>query len=98
MVGPKVRFGTKWLSMTSTWIQSELGTRASSAPRAAKSAVRMLGVIWMPTHAILGRAPLELVEPRAECGDPVGVAVQGDVALAVGRQQRVVEAAYGAGR
>src|SRR5688572_25326084 len=49
MVGPKVRLGTKWLSITSTCTQSALGIRATSAPRAAKSALRMLGVIWMPT-------------------------------------------------
>ena len=49
MVGPKVRLGTKWLSMTSTCTQSALGIRATSAPSAAKSALRMLGVIWMPT-------------------------------------------------
>ena len=49
MAGPKVRLGTKWLSITSTWTQSAPGMRAISAPRSAKSAVRMLGVIWMPT-------------------------------------------------
>src|SRR6478735_587483 len=49
MVGPKVRFGTKWLSITSTCTQSALPIRATSAPRFAKSAFRMLGVIWIPT-------------------------------------------------
>src|SRR6476469_7816022 len=49
MVGPKVRFGTKWLSITSTCTQSALPIRRTSAPRFAKSALRMLGVIWMPT-------------------------------------------------
>src|SRR6476646_3128123 len=49
MVGPKVRFGTKWLSITSTCTQSALPIRRTSAPRFAKSAFRMLGVIWIPT-------------------------------------------------
>ena len=49
MVGPKVRLGTKWLSMTSTCTQSALPIRATSSPSRAKSALRMLGVIWMPT-------------------------------------------------
>ena len=49
IVGPNVRFGTKWLSITSTCTQSAPGMRATSAPRFAKSALRMLGVIWMPT-------------------------------------------------
>ena len=47
MVGPNVRLGTKWLSITSTCTQSALPIRATSAPRSAKSALRMLGVIWM---------------------------------------------------
>src|SRR6476619_2581105 len=49
IVGPNVRFGTKWLSITSTCTQSALPIRRTSAPRLAKSALRMLGVIWMPT-------------------------------------------------
>ena len=49
IVGPNVRFGTKWLSITSTCTQSALPIRATSAPRSAKSAFRMLGVIWRPT-------------------------------------------------
>src|SRR4051794_13825813 len=53
MVGPKVRLGTKWLSMTSTCTQSALPMRATSSPSRAKSALRMLGVIWMPTVVIL---------------------------------------------
>ncbi len=50
MVGPNVRLGTKWLSITSTCTQSALPILATSAPSAAKSAFRMLGVIWMPTR------------------------------------------------
>ena len=57
MVGPNVRLGTKWLSITSTWIQSALPIRRTSAPSAAKSAFRMLGVIWMPTASSLVAAP-----------------------------------------
>ena len=53
IVGPKVRLGTKWLSMTSTCTQSALPIRATSSPSRAKSADRMLGVIWMPTAVSL---------------------------------------------
>ena len=45
---PSVRFGTKWLSITSTCSQSALDTAAASSARWAKSAVRMLGAIWIP--------------------------------------------------
>src|SRR5512139_2413821 len=49
---PSVRFGTKWLSMTSTWSQSALETRRASV---AKSEASMLGEIWIPmTWGILG--------------------------------------------
>src|SRR3954454_3639907 len=54
IVGPKVRLGTKWLSITSTCTQSALPMRATSSPSRAKSALRMLGVIWMPTGSSLG--------------------------------------------
>src|SRR6478752_2719989 len=72
MVGPKVRFGTKWLSITSTCTQSALPIRATSAPRSAKSAFRMLGVIWIPTGD----------DPRGPGGRPrsrlpLGVRVRG---------------------
>src|SRR5262245_49388886 len=44
MSGPKVRLGTKWLSITSQWTQSRAGsTTASASARWAKSAERMLG-------------------------------------------------------
>src|SRR5690606_1094016 len=45
--GPKLRFGTKWLSITSTWIQSAPAawTARHSAPKAEKSAARMEGAI-----------------------------------------------------
>jgi hypothetical protein len=42
---PRVRFGTKWLSITSTCSQSALDTAAASSASRAKSAVRMLGAI-----------------------------------------------------
>src|SRR5690606_14809335 len=42
---PRVRLGTKWLSMTSTWSQSAPRTASASAARLAKSADRMLGLI-----------------------------------------------------
>jgi hypothetical protein len=43
---PRVRFGTKWLSMTSTCSQSAtLATAAASSASRAKSADRMLGEI-----------------------------------------------------
>src|SRR3954462_9652983 len=40
-----VRFGTKWLSMTSTWTQSASPTAMTSSASRAKSADRMLGDI-----------------------------------------------------
>src|SRR5689334_5840948 len=47
--GPRVRLGTKWPSMTSTWSWSApaASTRAIASPSAAKSADRMLGAILM---------------------------------------------------
>ena len=48
--GPNVRFGTKWLSMTSTCAMSALLMRLSSPARSAKSAERMLGLMCMPTR------------------------------------------------
>src|SRR5690606_10642502 len=42
---PKVRLGTKWLSMTSTWTASAVWMRSSSAARFAKSADRIDGLI-----------------------------------------------------
>ncbi len=44
---PMVRFGTKWLSITSTWTASASGILAISPARFAKSAFRMLGVMRM---------------------------------------------------
>ncbi len=46
-IGPMVRLGTKWLSMTSTWIQSAPAavTASISAPKAAKSADRIEGAM-----------------------------------------------------
>src|SRR5436305_5439598 len=48
-----VRLGTKWLSMTSKWIQSapEARTRVTSSPRRAKSAERIDGAIRYMTRA-----------------------------------------------
>src|SRR4051794_19494395 len=45
--GPMVRLGTKWLSITSTWIQSAPATVTASIswPRAAKSALRIDGAM-----------------------------------------------------
>jgi hypothetical protein len=45
--GPMVRFGTKWPSITSTWIQSAPASSTAfiSSPRRAKSAERMEGAI-----------------------------------------------------
>ena len=45
---PSVRFGTKWLSMTSTWSQSALEIRSASVARWAKSQASRLGEIWIP--------------------------------------------------
>ena len=42
---PMVRFGTKWLSMTSMWTPSADSMRPTSRPMSAKSALRMLGVM-----------------------------------------------------
>src|SRR5437870_5727408 len=48
-----VRLGTKWLSMTSKWIQSAPAarTRVTSSPRRAKSAERIDGAIRYMTRA-----------------------------------------------
>src|SRR5579883_3450208 len=45
--GPIVRLGTKWLSITSTWIQSApaASIASTSAPRAEKSALRIDGAM-----------------------------------------------------
>src|SRR6185295_2589571 len=43
---PRVRFGTKWLSITSTCSQSACEIRAASEARLAKSDASMLGEIW----------------------------------------------------
>jgi hypothetical protein len=48
---PRVRLGTKWLSMTSTWSQSAPSTALASSARRAKSADRMLGLIWAMCQA-----------------------------------------------
>ena len=55
--GPKVRFGTKWPSITSTWIQSApwRSTAAISAPKLAKSAERIEGAILMRRSKDMGR-------------------------------------------
>src|SRR5215211_7228372 len=50
---PRVRFGTKWLSMTSTCIASELGTDSMAVCRFAKSADKMLGMILTATDPTL---------------------------------------------
>src|SRR6187200_1066722 len=50
---PSVRFGTKWLSITSTWMASELGTDSIAVCRFAKSADRRLGMILMATMPTL---------------------------------------------
>src|SRR5260370_41398694 len=46
-IGPMVRLGTKWPSMTSTWIQSAPAavTASTSLPSSAKSADRMEGAM-----------------------------------------------------
>ena len=49
---PSARFGTKWLSIMSTWTQSAVSIAASSSPKREKSAARMEGEIIgadMPT-------------------------------------------------
>ena len=60
--GPNVRFGTKWLSITSTWTKSAVAMRASSACMLTKSAARMLGLIrmppWRPFSSRRGTRPL----------------------------------------
>ena len=48
---PRVRLGTKWPSMTSTCAQSAVAMRPSSDSRLAKSADRMLGLIWSTAAA-----------------------------------------------
>src|SRR5450755_3221055 len=59
---PSVRFGTKWLSMTSTCSQSAPVTAAASSARWAKSADRMLGAIntvWEATAESLSIEPAD---------------------------------------
>src|SRR5699024_4097124 len=52
--GPRVRLGTKWASMTSTWAQSALLMAPSSDSRLAKSADRMLGEICTGSSGVRG--------------------------------------------
>ena len=49
MSGPIVMFGTKWPSMTSTWMTRApaLSTASTSSPRREKSADRMDGAMWI---------------------------------------------------
>ena len=47
---PRVRFGTKWLSITSTCNQSEPATAAASSASRAKSAARIDGAISGFSH------------------------------------------------
>ena len=53
---PNERLGTKWPSITSTWIQSAEGIRAISRSSRAKSAERIEGAIsgWYDMDSILG--------------------------------------------
>ncbi len=65
---PSVRFGTKWLSITSTCIASELGTDSIAVCRFAKSADRMLGMILratMPTLVFGEIARAAVLDERA---------------------------------
>ena len=55
---PSVRFGTKWLSITSTCMASELGTDSIAVCRFAKSADKMLGMILRATVSTLVSADL----------------------------------------
>src|SRR5690606_32744106 len=52
--GPNVRFGTKWLSMTSTWAKSAVAMRARSACMFTKSAERMLGLMRGAAGRLIG--------------------------------------------
>ena len=62
---PSVRFGTKWLSMTSTCSQSAVpATRAHSSARRAKSADRMLGEIWTLMRRRLSGTDARHRDPR----------------------------------
>lgn len=49
MLGPNVRLGTKWLSITSTWTLSAVEILSSSVPMLMKSALRMLGWMYWPS-------------------------------------------------
>ena len=51
--GPMVMFGTKWPSITSTWIQSQpaASMARTSSPSRAKSAERMDGAMMMSPGA-----------------------------------------------
>ena len=48
---PSVRFGTKWLSITSTWSQSAEESLRHSSASTAKSLVKILGDICISTMA-----------------------------------------------
>src|SRR5664279_5324342 len=61
---PRVRLGTKWASITSTWAQSALPIRLSSRSRFAKSLARMLGEIC--TAKTLGALVRKLAQQGEE--------------------------------
>ena len=66
MRGPKVRLGTKWLSITSQWTQSRAGsTIASASARRVKSAERMLGAAIGGVSGTGGRAARPVLVARA---------------------------------
>src|SRR6476646_2688482 len=67
---PRVKFGTKWLSMTSTCAQSALEMAPSSRSRLAKSADRIDGEICT-RDTLATRAP-SAFSGRQELGDGQG--------------------------
>ena len=73
--GPIVMFGTKWPSITSTWIRSAppRSAAATASPSAAKSAESSDGAIWSgrPLHQRLTSS--EIGSPGAIWNPPCGL-------------------------
>ena len=69
--GPIVMFGTKWPSMTSTWIQSAPAatTSRTSSPSRAKSADRIEGAMTIGLRSGSGLSDLPVPGEDAACED-----------------------------
>ena len=67
-IGPRVRFGTKWLSITSKWMRSAPArtTASTSSPSRAKSAARRDGAIHTERAPAPAAAGAPVLAPAAE--------------------------------